>query len=42
MPKMSTQPNRIYSIHMYKQDLILNNLQRFIFQETKLNLIINI
>ena len=41
MPLNSTEPNHIYLIYMYKEDLALNNLQGLICQykpnETKSN-----
>ena len=37
MPYNTTQPNHIYSIYMYKEDLALNNLQWFICHIKQLN-----
>ena len=37
-----TQPNPIYSIYMYKEDLVLNNLQWLIYHKTQPNQIIYI
>ena len=37
MPKTQTQPNHIYLMYMYKEDLALNNLQWLIGHKTKPN-----
>ena len=35
MSKNETQPNHIYLIYMYKEDLALNSLQEFISHKTQ-------
>ena len=37
MPQNTTKPNRIYSLYMHKQDLVLNNPQRLICHKTQPN-----
>ena len=37
MPSNPTQPNHMYLIYMYKEELALNNLQGLICHKTKLN-----
>ena len=37
MPENPTQPNPIYLIYMYKEDLALNNLKWLICRKTKIN-----
>ena len=40
IPKNPTQPNHIYLIYLYKEDLVLNNLQLLICHETQPNQIL--
>ena len=35
MPSNPTKPNHIYLIYIYKEDLVLNNLQGLIFHKTQ-------
>ena len=42
MPQNPTEPNHIYLIYMYKEDLALNNLQWLIYGKTQPNKIIYI